>query len=244
MGMARTNYSAYMAIKRQLLQIFKTEKFENNKLPPESALAARLGISLVTLREALLMLALEGYITKRHGSGNYIHPSALDYENRSYYFCDCLENDGYETDIKLMKHEVIPIADPEAAEHLGIQLGDDVLQNTLYYMADGQPAIVTIGNIPASILVREDLRVEDFHHVHVLISKYTHRDLAHSLNEYLPMGLPEDLVPVFGLPAGTPIIGSKQTFYDVQDNPVLYNTHYFYPNRYRVKALQNWDLGK
>lgn len=242
--MARTNYSAYMAIKRQLLHIFKTEAFENNKLPPESALAARLGISLVTLRESLLMLALEGYITKRHGSGNYIHPSALDYENRSYYFCDCLQNDGYETDIKLLKHERMPIADAEAAGHLGIALGDEILQNTVYYMADGEPAIITIGSIPSAILLRDDLQEEDFSYVHVLISKYTHRDLAHSLNEYCPLGLPADIAPVFNLPAGTPIISSKQTFYDVQDNPVLYNHHYFYPNRYRIKALQNWDLGR
>lgn len=242
--MARTNYSAYMAIKRQLLQIFKTEKFENNKLPPESALAARLGISLVTLRESLLMLALEGYITKRHGSGNYIHPSALDYENRSYYFCDCLQNDGYETRIKLVKHETVPITDPEAAEHLRINVGDNVLQNHLHYMADGRPAIVTIGSMPTAVLVRDDLKEEDFAHVHVLISKYMHRDLAHSLNEYCPLGLPEELAEVFDLEPGTPIISSKQTFYDVQDNPVLYNNHYFYPNLYRVKALQNWDLGK
>lgn len=242
--MAKTNYSAYMAIKRQLLHIFKTEKFKNNKLPPEAALATRLGISLVTLRESLLMLALEGYITKRHGSGNFIHPSALDYENRSYYFCDCLENDGYETDIKLLKHQRMPVEDPDAAKGLGLALGDEILQNTVYYLADGEPAIITIGSIPAGILLRDDLHDSDFHYVHVLISKIAQKDLAHSLNEYCPMALPKEIAPVFNLPVGTPIIASKQTFYDVQDLPVLYNQHYFYPNIYRVKALQNWDLGK
>ena len=50
--------------------MMKDNAFEDNKLPSEPLLAQKLGISLVTLREALLMLALEGYITKRHGSGN------------------------------------------------------------------------------------------------------------------------------------------------------------------------------
>ena len=106
--MARTNYSTYLAIKRRILDIFRSEKFENNKLPPESQLAKRLGISLVTLREALLMLALEGYITKRHGSGNYIHPSALDYENRSYYFMECLKRDGFEPSLEILEQTYIP----------------------------------------------------------------------------------------------------------------------------------------
>ena len=66
-SMSRTNYSAYMAIKNKILEIFRTETFERNKLPSEAALANRLGISLVTLRESLMMLALEGYITKRTG---------------------------------------------------------------------------------------------------------------------------------------------------------------------------------
>lgn len=241
--MSRTNYSAYMAIKRQILEIFRTETFEKNKLPSEAALAARLGISLVTLRESLLMLALEGYITKRHGSGNYVHPSTLDYENRSYYFVDCLRKDGYRTEIRLANQAFVE-ADEESAHALGIQPGDKLLRNEIEYLADKKPTVLTVGQIPASLLVRSDVENMAFSYIHVLIHDYCHKDLAHSLNEYLPMGLPEHLAESFELPVGTPIIASKQVFYDVNDDPVLYNTHYFYPDRYKVKILQNWDLGR
>lgn len=241
--MSRTNYSAYMAIKRQILEIFRTETFEKNKLPSEAALAARLGISLVTLRESLLMLALEGYITKRHGSGNYVHPSTLDYENRSYYFVDCLRKDGYKTEIRLVEQGYVD-ADEETAQALGIQPGEKLLRHEIEYLANGMPAVLTVGKIPASQLVRTDIENMEFSYIHVLIHDFCHKDLAHSLNEYDPMGLPEDLAELFELPAGTPIIASKQVFYDVYDVPVLYNTHFFYPDRYKVKTLQNWDLGR
>lgn len=241
--MSRTNYSAYMAIKNQILTIFKTETFEKNKLPSEAALAERLGISLVTLREALLMLALEGYITKRHGSGNYVHPSALDYENRSYYFEECLRKDGYETEIRLVKQSWEP-ASEEIAAALRIQPGELLLENHIVYLANGKPAILTVGNIPERLLVRRDVEHMSFGKVHVLIHDYCQRDLAHSLNEYLPMGLPKELTGLFHLPEGTPIISSKQVFYDLSDEPVLYNNHYFYPDMYKVKTLQNWDLGR
>lgn len=241
--MSRTNYSAYMAIKKQILTIFETETFEKNKLPSEAALAERLGISLVTLREALLMLALEGYITKRHGSGNYVHPSTLDYENRSYYFVDCLRKDGYDTEIRLM-NQSWQKADEEIAHALHLEVGDPLLRNQIVYLADNKPAILTMGSIPERLLVRRDVEHMAFDRIHVMIHEYCQRDVAHSLNEYVPMGLPRELTGLFHLPEGTPIICSKQVFFDIYDEPVLFNTHYFYPGTYKVKTLQNWDLGR
>ena len=42
---------------------------------------------------------------------------------------------------------------------------------------------------------------------------------------------------------GTPIDTSEQVFYDITDLPVAFNTHYFNPEYYRLRTLQNWDLG-
>ncbi len=241
--MARTNYSTYMAIKHQLLHIFKTETFERNKLPPESALASRLGISLVTLREALLMLALEGYITKRHGSGNYLHPSTLDHENRSLYFVDCLENDGYKVQLKQLSPTIVP-ASEDVASHLRIDVGDTVVRNNLLYFANKTPAILSRGFFPTYLLITDDLKHLEFAHVHVWIHQAMGREVAHSLNNYSPLAIEETEAKLLSLPIGFPIISSKQTFYDVQDVPILFNNHYFNPNVYQLKTLQNWDLEK
>ncbi len=240
--MARTNYSTYLAIKRKILEIFRTEEFPNNKLPAESKLAQRLGISLVTLREALLMLALEGYVTKQHGSGNYVHPSAINFENRSYYFADCLQRDGYEVALDLLEQAYLP-ADERQAHFLQVKKGDKLLRNRILYRADGQPAILTLGHIAAANLVRADVESMDFEQVHVLIEEFCGKDLAHSLNEYLPMALPEWLAPIFERPVGSPIICMEQTFYSTYDEPVLYNLHYVCPGLYKIKTLQNWALG-
>ncbi len=241
--MARTNYSTYMAIKHQLLHIFKTETFERNKLPPESALAARLGISLVTLREALLMLALEGYITKRHGSGNYIHPSSLDHENRSLYFADCLQNDGYTVHIQQLSHTIIP-AEGEAADYFGIHTSETVVQNKLLYFADDIPAILTVSYFPTSLLVTNDLEHLEFAHVHIWVHQAMSREVAHSLNDYFPISIDGEAAELLQLPQAYPIIASRQMFYDVQDVPILYNRHFFNPKVYQLKTLQNWDLDK
>ncbi len=241
--MARTNYSTYMAIKHQLLHIFKTETFERNKLPPESALAFRLGISLVTLREALLMLALEGYITKRHGSGNYIHPSTFDHENRSLYFADCLKNDGHIVHIKQLSHLVVP-AGEDVAKRLNVNKGDTIVQNKLLYYADDTPAIFTMGHFPTYLLNTTDLEHLEYAHVHIWVHQVMGREVAHSLNDYFPMSVEGEAQELLCLPPAFPIIASHQMFYDVQDVPILYNQHFFNPNVYQLKTLQNWDLGK
>ena len=241
--MSRTNYSAYMAIKNKIMEIFRTETFEKNKLPSEAALASRLGISLVTLRESLMMLALEGYITKRHGSGNYVHPSTLDYENRSYYFTEYLKKEGYQTAIKLLSQEWRP-AGEEARKMLRLEEGDRVLVNRLVYLADDHPAVYTMGMMPEKLLIRTDVEEMSFAYIHVLIRDYMGRDVAHALNEYVPMGVPDELVDIFKVPKGTPIDSSHQVFYDIGDEPVVYNTHYFNPDYYRLRTLQNWDLGR
>ncbi len=240
--MSRTNYSTYMMIKRQILQICETEKFPGNKLPPETALAERLGISLVTLREAMLMLALEGYITKRHGSGNYIHPSALNFENRTFYFAEGIANEGYTTSIKMAKQEWKE-ADEICASALRVKPGHKILYSRNYYYADDTVAIVSDGYLPAELLRRDDVEKMDFSKIHLMLGEFCYKDVAHSNNEYMPMAVTEELSGIMGLPVGTPIIYNRQIFYDVSDQPLLYNVNYFYPGKYRVKILKNWDLG-
>ncbi len=48
-----------------------------DKLPPERALAARLGVSRASLREALQGLTHEGRLQTRHGSGHYLQAPPL-----------------------------------------------------------------------------------------------------------------------------------------------------------------------
>jgi GntR family transcriptional regulator len=200
-----------------------------------------LGISLVTLRESLLMLALEGYITKRHGSGNYVHRSTLDFENRSIFFSDCLKNAGYTPGIKVISQEIHPTT-KEVSQALNISEQDPVLENRIIHTADGLPAIYTVLTIPKALLTNTSIEAMDFRYLHELIWKYCHKNLAHSLNEYVPMGLPVEIADIFTLEAGTPIIACKQVFYDTFDTPIIYSLSYFYPNLYRVRTLQNWAL--
>lgn len=241
--MSRTNFSTYMAIKSKLIQSFKTETFEKNKLPSEPVLAKRLGISLVTLRESLLMLALEGYITKRHGSGNYVHKSALDYENRSFYFYENFRRQGLTPGFKLLSQEYIP-ADEKISYMLSLPKDANILYNKIIYTADGKPAVYSRGHIPAELLVREDVENMSFEFVHELAWSFCRREVAHALNEYRPMCANEEISGYLKVAPGTPIIYGEQVFHDIHDEPLLFSYQYFHPDYYSIRTLQNWDLNQ
>ena len=68
----------------------------SGKLPSEPALAAMLGVSRATLREAITLLEAEGLVDRRHGSGTYLLPSAGLKNNMNVNFgiTDVIESAG------------------------------------------------------------------------------------------------------------------------------------------------------
>lgn len=241
--MSRTNFSTYIAIKNQLLQMFREKKFENNRLPSEAELAKTLDISLTTLRESLMILALEGYITKKHGAGNYVHPSTLDFENR-IFFNECLTMSGYTAQLRLIDQQIVP-ASAEVAEQLQISEEAPVLRIEKLHYADNKPAILSIMSIPCSMFIDSTVtRIDetDFLYLHDMMWKHCRSSLAHSLNSYVPLALPAEAADLLELPAGTPIIANAQVFYDTFDKPVIHSFSYFNPKYHTVRNLQNWAL--
>jgi GntR family transcriptional regulator len=230
-----------MAIKTKLIETFRTESFENNKLPSEPTLAKRLGISLVTLREALLMLALEGYITKRHGSGNYVHPSTLNFENRSFYFYDIFKRQGAQPGLRVLSQEYRP-AGEKVSNVLNCDADAQVLVSRVAYTADEKPSIITQMHMPANYLTRQDVENMSFVYIHELIWDFFSRQVAHALNEYKPVSASEEIASLMELEIGSPVIYSEQIFYDMHDIPLVYSFHYYDPQYYTIRTLQNWDL--
>lgn len=243
--MAKTNYSAYTVIKKQLFDMFRNETLEQNRLPSEAQLAEILDVSISTLREVLMVLALEGYITKKHGVGNFLHPSTFEFGSRSIFFVENLRNSGYQVELKVLSQRFIT-PDEALATYLNMQSRGEMLESTTVYYADGDAAIFTQNYIPREIMVKPDRKIEqrEYEQLHDMIWRNCRKHLAHSLNEYLPVGVPESMATLFKLPIGTPIIANRQVFYDVGDEPVMYGLNHFYPHKYKVHTLQNWALGQ
>lgn len=63
----------YLEVIDVLMQLIQEGKYPpKSKLPSEEQLAQEFGVSRVTLREALRVLAEDGVIIRRHGNGTFI----------------------------------------------------------------------------------------------------------------------------------------------------------------------------
>jgi DNA-binding LacI/PurR family transcriptional regulator len=66
----RTSLNEQVA--QRLLARIRSQNKPGDRLPSEAALAKQMGISIITLRESLSVLAHRGLIERRHGSGTYV----------------------------------------------------------------------------------------------------------------------------------------------------------------------------
>ena len=66
-------------VRQQLLELISHMDFEySTRLLSENQLAAKFQVSRSTIRAVLSELETEGKVIRRHGSGTYVNPPALD----------------------------------------------------------------------------------------------------------------------------------------------------------------------
>jgi GntR family transcriptional regulator len=114
-------------------------------LPAQRDLAGEFGVSIMTLRQALQLLADDGLIAARHGSGTYV-AARYEYDlGHLRSFAADLAAQGAEIRTRLLAAETITPADEVSA-----RLGDpgQVLRLRRLRLADGRPLILQTSYLP------------------------------------------------------------------------------------------------
>lgn len=122
------------------------------RLPSEPALAQEHGVSRVTVRRALDLLADEGLVRRRVGSGTFVEdvpasrPIVADFSN---VLSNLIEM-GRTTAVKLLSFAyVVPPA--SIAEPLGLARGERVQRSVRVRLIDGQPFSYLTTHVPERI---------------------------------------------------------------------------------------------
>jgi GntR family transcriptional regulator len=210
--------------------ILESNDHEKNKLPSETKLAADLGISRLTVREALTVLENEGFITRSQGSSSTITTFArkltekIDHAGELKKFIkDC----GYEVLVDHIKY-TWEKSTKEQAEALKITPGDELFIVKKRFCADTNPAVYCINRIPRIYMNKGPFSDLDLgEDIFSFIEHKNNFYFTHDFMELVPSVATGEIGKMLNLAENTPLLRLDITKYTDKGIPVMYNTEYY-----------------
>jgi GntR family phosphonate transport system transcriptional regulator len=118
-------------------------------LPPETELALRFGVNRHTVRRAIDHLVDGGLLDRRHGRGNCVIGTLVDYPiGSATRFTETLQAQGIAADTRVLHKQIIP-ANSTVACRLKLGSGEQVYWIETLRHADGLPLCVGSHFLPA-----------------------------------------------------------------------------------------------
>lgn len=208
---------------------------ENNKLPREELLAEIIGVSRITIRQALNDLAAEGVVFRRQGKGTFVNVDSLNIKvhfNPCMEFSQMIKNSGYQPSVKLGDIKKIS-RDESICKLLRMEEGEELVVAEKVFLADGQFCVFCRDYFSASQVGDEDSfqefsRYEDsiFQYIYNLSGKKCEWDKVEidttmssdidGLSRYIDKKEIADI----------PLLYLKGVNYDSEDIPILYANEY------------------
>ncbi|MGI9861762.1 GntR family transcriptional regulator [Moorella naiadis] len=224
-----------------LLAMIKEKHFPDNKLPGEEELARLMGVSRATVREALSSLARLGYITKKHGKGNYGHPTIANLPARldmTTDFLDLLKSQGRSPRVVHGDLRRTRNFSPEAGAALGLMAGDEVIKLDRIYYLDDRPAILAEIEIPRKRLRQlpdgeaNNLTFKDFYET------YCAGELVKMVMNIKSRIYPQ-AAELFKVDVSTPLLWWEEKWLTLEDEPACYAGIYFNPGATSITMVVN-----
>ena len=193
-------------IRSQLLADMKDGAYAScERLPRESVLAEKLGISRTQLRDILASLEREGFITRRHGVGTIINRHVLNVQTRmdiEVEFLDMIRQSGHEPAVAFVRVSD-GTADAQVAAQLRIPEDTPIIRIARLCTADGRPAIYC-EDVVEKALAKGDYTIQDFklpifHFLQRFCGIYPYLDLT----DVRPAAADAALAEIFQVPMGT-----------------------------------------
>ena len=226
-----------MSIKKSLFDYVKENNLKvGDKLPTEMEFAEILGISRLTLREALKVLSEDGLTYTVHGIGTFISGnfgSINDTIDINLGITEMISAAGFRPGVKYFEKNLVK-ASSEVALALRIPDGSDVLVCKRVRTADDNPVVYSI-DFFSPALVMAFLTTNDDN---ISIYKFMEDDMGikigSSAAEIIPVSCSQEISKKLEYDVDKPVIMIKQFTTDIKGSPLLFTEEYFRPDRFKI----------
>jgi GntR family transcriptional regulator len=238
----------YLQARRYLLNLIEGGAFQpGEQLPPEAALAAQLGISRPTLREALYNLEQEGLIVRKHGVGTFVSRRTLVLES-GLEVLESLDSQarrlGLNTEVV---HLVISERPATEEERRMLQLSEgepvDVLDVDRVIAIEGEPFAYLKDVVPLTYLRRQDLGEQFSGSV---LDVFLQQDTvlpAASHTQISAEDADAQLADRLGVPEGAALLKLVGQLYSYDEKVLDYSLSYFMPGHFKFHVTRRVKAG-
>lgn len=129
----------------------RDELHAGDALDSERELVHQLGVSRVTVRQAIGDLVADGMLERTQGKGTYVTGPRVDTRLHLMSFSREMRARGLRPRTQVLSARIVP-ANGEVAPTLGLELGEQVVRLERLRLADGTPMAHEIGWYPSKLL--------------------------------------------------------------------------------------------
>jgi GntR family transcriptional regulator len=203
------------------------------RLPSEPDLASELGASRPTLREALRILAREGWLVRRHGSGTFVADRSVVSNSIDINFGvgELIRLGGKNPGTGHLAYRLDPAAE-WLAQRLAIEPGSMTEILTRVRTADGAPVVHSVDYVPAGLLPPGSL-ANPSASLYELLAAAGHpvtQGIAHLSAVQATAALAGQL----GVSRGAPLMRIEQVDHDSEGVPVTFSVEHHVPEAFDV----------
>jgi GntR family transcriptional regulator len=211
-----------------------------DRLPAEPALAAQLGVSRATLREALRLFAERGLVVRRHGAGTFIAPPRPVIES-GMEILESIDRIAGRIGLKTrMDTAVIDErpARPEELQGLGLKSAALVLSIARIIIVGAQPVAHLVDIVPVEHLRKGDLEETFNGSVLDLFLARGKPGLAYSRTDLAAAAADTALAKQLHIQRGAPLLKLVAQLYTQENHVVDYSISHFVPGYFHFHVVR------
>lgn len=230
----------YVQIAEELKEEILNGKYiDSEKLPAETTLSDKMGVSRTTIREAVGILEKDGLVNRVHGVGTIITRSNIPVSGgaeRLKSFTKTIEELDMEagTSYKNFHWEK---ADEKIAEALNIKKGALIAVLERVRTGDGKPMMYTVDKLPVSV-IGTDFTIEEMgESLFVYLRNKRNISLNYSELQLRAIAAEKEIAEKLELKPEAPVLAAEEKYYNYEQEPVIYCVNIFRTDLYHFKII-------
>ena len=215
---------------------------DSDLLPTEDYLSECLGVSRLTVREAVTVLESEGIVSRVQGKGTIINSFVKKLENRLDLGSDiegCLRENGLSVEFEVISMD---LREANKDEVLKLQLNerDKILEVKKILKGDSEVEALYIDRIPEKYIKVDNFTIDDFKpSIFQTVEEFCDCKITHDVVHVYPYIADENISKFLNIPENTPVQGFEVFEYTSKGIPIMYNTEYYSGRFVRFTLCRN-----